>query len=204
MGMETSLWGIEFGLSYPILLEEILKIKGDFQIHVAQFQPTGIKRYYDELLRLFSNKRVSDIQLPIQTTSQRIMRMMKRQELSAYVGPFIEELRKKNQRSVLRTDLIICWPSETKTERLNSLNFAGKYFDEIALYTIELNKDLPAWKFKDDAYSIEEMDKIRFESRKYLEEKYPNVVVHSGQQDDDKMESAEKKRIALRKLKASL
>ena len=204
MGMETSLWGIELGLSYPILLEEILKIKGDFQIHVAQFQPTGIKRYYDELLKLFSNKRVTDIQLPIQTTSKRIMRMMKRQELSAYVGPFIKELRKINQRSVLRTDLIICWPSETQEERFDSLNFAGDHFDEIALYTIELNKDLPAWKFKEDAYTNDEMNELRFSSRKYLEEKFPNVVVHSGQQDDDKMELAEKKRIALRESKASL
>tara|TARA_B100000963_G_C22639517_1_gene679590 strand:- start:752 stop:1999 length:1248 start_codon:yes stop_codon:yes gene_type:complete len=204
MGMETSLWGIELGLNYPILVNEILKIKGDFQIHVAQFQPTGIKRYYDDLLKAFSNKRFTDIQLPIQTTSKRIMRMMKRQELSAFVGPFIKELRKKNIRALLRTDLIICWPTETKEERYDSLDFAGKYFDEISLYTIELNKDLPAWEYKDDAYSLEEMNLYRSESKKYLEAKYPGVVVSTGQQEEDSMETAEAKRINLRKFKASL
>ena len=101
MGMETSLWGIEFGSSYPELLNEILNLDKNIQVHVAQFQPTGIKRYYDDLLELFSNKRVTDIQLPIQSTSKRIMRMMRRQELSSYVGPFMQELRKRNQDQFL-------------------------------------------------------------------------------------------------------
>ena len=132
------------------------------------------------------------------------MRMMKRQELSSYVGPFMHELRKRNPRSVLRTDLIICWPTETYEERIDSLNFAGRYFDEIALYSIELSPDLPAWKYKKDALSEEETEMIRKESKSYILNKYPNVVVHSGQQDDDSMESAEKKRIELRKKKYSL
>tara|TARA_B100001248_G_scaffold259460_1_gene245532 strand:- start:42 stop:1238 length:1197 start_codon:yes stop_codon:yes gene_type:complete len=204
MGMETSLWGVEFGSSYPKLLEEVLKLDKNIQVHVAQFQPTGIKRYYDDLLKLFSNKRVTDIQLPIQSTSQRIMRMMKRQELSQYVGPFMQELRKRNPRSVLRTDLIICWPTETAKERIDTLNFAGKYFDEIALYTIELSPDLPAWKYKKDALNEKDTEKIRLESKNYLLTNFPNVFVHSGQQDDDSMGAAEKKRIELRKKKYSL
>ena len=48
------------------------------------------------------------------------MRMMRRQELSSYVGPFMQELRKRNPRSVLRTDLIICWPTENTKKELNS------------------------------------------------------------------------------------
>ena len=64
------MWGIEFGSSYPELLNEILNLDKNIQVHVAQFQPTGIKRYYDDLLELFSNKRVTDIQLPIQSTSK--------------------------------------------------------------------------------------------------------------------------------------
>jgi tRNA A37 methylthiotransferase MiaB len=201
MGMETSLWGIEFGSSYPELLKEILNLDKNIQVHVAQFQPTGIKRYYDSLLELFSNKRVTDIQLPIQSTSKRIMRMMKRQELSSYVGPFMQDLRKRNPRAVLRTDLIICWPTETLNERIDSLNFAGKYFDEIALYTIELSPDLPAWEYQKDALDEKETEIIRRESKNHLLENFKNIVVHSGQQDDDSMESAEKKRIELRKKK---
>ena len=66
MGMETSL-GIEFGSSYPELLNEILTDK-NIQVHVAQFQPTGIKRYI--IFLNFSPIKDTDIQLPIQSTSK--------------------------------------------------------------------------------------------------------------------------------------
>mgnify|MGYP000421629809 FL=1 len=203
MGMETSMYGMDVGSSYPELLRAVLEYSDTYEVHVAQFQPQGIYRYYDELLELFKNKRVSDIQTPIQSTSPRIMKMMNRREHSEYVGPFMEELRKVNTRAILRTDLIIGWPTETEAERLHTLDFAGRHFDEIALYSIELHPDLPAWKYKDDAFSDEELERIRRDSVAYLNDNY-NVVVHSGQQDDNTMKEAEAKRMALRQARAAM
>ncbi len=202
MGMETSLYGIDVGSSYPELLLKVLEYDESYQVHVAQFQPMGIYMYYDELLELFKNKRVTDIQTPIQSTSQRIMKMMRRRELSEYVGPFMKEVRDNNPRAILRTDIIIGWPTETEEERINSLNFAGKYFDEIALYSIELHPDLPAWQYQKDAFSDDELENIRKESVEYLKSNF-DVVVHSGQQDDNTMKDAEKKRKKLRQLRAA-
>lgn len=203
MGMETSLYGIDVGTTYPELLSTVLDFNDSYEVHVAQFQPQGIYRYYDELLQLFKNKRITDFQIPIQSTSSRIMKMMNRKELSEYVGPFMQEVRTANTRAVLRTDVIIGWPTETEEERLNSLDFAGKYFDEIALYTIELHPDLPAWKYNDDAFSDEELSIIRGQSVDYINERY-DVVVHCGQQDDNTMKKAEAKRISLRLARASM
>ena len=201
MGMETSMYAMDVDSSYPELLREILDYSDTYEVHVAQFQPMGIHRYYDDLLELFKNKRVTDIQLPIQSVSARIMKMMNRREFSAEVGPFMKELRAINTRAVTRTDLIIGWPSETKEERIASLDFAGQHFDEIAAYSIELHPDLPAWKFRDLAFTPAQLEEIRLESVAYLNKNY-NVVVHSGQQDDNTMESAEQKRIDLRKAKS--
>ena len=128
------------------------------------------------------------------------MKMMRRRELSKYVGPFMTEVRKYNPRAILRTDVIIGWPTETPEERLHSLDFAGKHFDEIALYSIELHPDLPAWEYKKDSFSDEELETIRKDSVRYLNENY-NVVVHSGQQDDNTMKQAEEKRKQLRETK---
>lgn len=203
MGMETSLYGIDVGSSYPDLLRKVLEYDDSYQVHVAQFQPMGIYMYYNELLELFKNKRVTDIQTPIQSTSERIMKMMRRRELSEYVGPFMKEVRNSNPRAILRTDVIIGWPTETEEERINSLDFAGKHFDEIALYSIELHPDLPAWQYQKDAFSDDELENIRKESVKYLNENY-NVVVHSGQQDDNTMKKAEEKRKKLRQLRSAL
>jgi tRNA A37 methylthiotransferase MiaB len=204
MGMETSLYGPDVGSNYPELLKAVLDYNDSYEVHVAQFQPDGINRYYDKLLSLFQNKRVTDIQIPIQSTSPRLMKMMNRQEHSHKIGPFMKSVREFNTRAILRTDIIIGWPTETEEERIATLDFAGNIFDEIALYTIELSPARPAWKFQKDAFSEEELAKIRQSSIDYINSKYSNVVVHSGQQDDNTMKAAEKKRMELRKSREAL
>jgi len=201
MGMETALYGIEVGSSYPEMLRKILDFSDTYEVHVAQFNPHGIHLYYDKLLPLLQNTRVSDIQIPIQSTSTRLLQMMNRKNFSEEVGTFMSAVRAANRRAVLRTDLIVGWPTETEEERRASLDFAGRHFDEIAVYTIELSPDLPAWKYQDQAFSNEELARILAESRDFL--KAYNVVVHSGQQDDNTMTSAEEKRKKLRMQKAS-
>lgn len=199
MGMETSLYGIDVNSNYPQLLRAVLDFNDSYEVHIAQFQPDGINRYFDDLLPLFQNKRVTDIQTPIQTTSKRIMKMMNRQEHSHRIWPFMKAVREVNTRTILRTDLIIGWPTETEEERIASLDFAANLFDEIALYTVELSPARPAWKYQKDAYSDEELVQIRKSSIDYLQSKYSKVIVHSGQQDDNSMKIAEKKRMELRK-----
>ena len=196
MGMETALYGKDVGSSYPELLRTILEFSDSYEVHVAQFNPHGVYMYYDELLPLFSNPRVSDIQVPIQSTSTRLLKMMNCKNYSEQVGPFMAAVRAANRRAVLRTDLIVGWPTETVEERYDSLDFAGQHFDEIATYTIELSPDLPAWKYKDQAYSTEELARVLTEARNYLQRF--NVVAHSGQQDDSAMAAAELKRKQLR------
>ena len=116
----------------------------------------------------------------------------------------MKSVREFNTRAILRTDIIIGWPTETEEERIATLDFAGNIFDEIALYTIELSPARPAWKFQKDAFSEEELAKIRQSSIDYINSKYSNVVVHSGQQDDNTMKAAEKKRMELRKSREAL
>jgi tRNA A37 methylthiotransferase MiaB len=204
MGMETSLWGRDIGSTYPKLLREVLNFNDSYEVHVAQFQPTGLYLYGEKLIDLFKNKRVSDIQMPIQSTSSRIMKMMRRKEYSNHNGPLLQDLRAVNNRAILRTDVIIGWPTETLEERIDSLTFAGTHFDEVALYTIELHPDRPAWKYKDKAFSETELSSIRKESVKFLDENFPEVVVHCGQQDDETMSKAEEKRKILRKKKSKV
>lgn len=196
MGMETALWGPDVGSDFPELLEAILAVGDDFEVHVGQFQPHGLKIYGDRLTQLFCNKRVVDIQIPIQSTSKRIMKMMNRKEHSEAIATHLDTIRRSNTRVILRTDCIVGWPTESTEEREASLNFACRYFDEIAVYAIELNPDLPAWKYNKSAFSSEELGRIVSESSRYVESK--GRIAHSGQQDDASMEAAEAQRKELR------
>ena len=101
-----------------------------------------IHLYGDELWNYLRIKELA-IFKTYSTTSSRIMKMMRRKNIFRS-WPLSKALRKENTRAILRTDLIIGWPTETRQERIKSLHFAGSHFDEIAAYTIELHPDRPA------------------------------------------------------------
>ncbi len=198
-GMETGFYGLEFDTDFAEMLESVLNTSDSFEVHIAQFQPQGIHKLYKKLLPLVQSKRVTDFQIPIQTTSKRLLKMMRRSDQTDKVGPFIDELRKKNTRAILRTDLIVGWPTETMEELDDSLGFAVEHFDEIAVYAIELNPDLPAWKYKDLEFSREEIARRIKYAKKFIESK--GKMAHCGQQDDETMAQVEEKRQKMRQVK---
>ena len=197
MGMETGYYGYDRDTNLAELLFRILnEFPQNFEIQIGQFNPHGLVRDTDKLIEVISNKRVVDMQIPIQSTSTRLLKMMKRPNHKDIVEDFVSTVRNNNPRICFRTDLILGWPTETSDERFESLDFAGRLFNEVATYTIELNPDVPAWRFKDKAFTKEELDEILLNARLYLK-KY-NVFSHSGQQDDASMEIVEQKRREMR------
>lgn len=197
MGMETGYYGYDTDTSLGRLLIKIFDLfPSSFEVQIGQFNPHGLVRDTELLVEAVSNKRVTDMQIPIQSTSTRLLKMMRRPNHQDIVRDFVNRVRSANSRICFRSDLILGWPTETVDERLASLDFAGSLFDEVATYTIELHPDLPAWRFKDSAFSSEQLKTILADSREYLK-KY-NVFTHSGQQDDSEMLEVESKRKELR------
>lgn len=195
-GMETGYYGIEHGTSFPDMLADVLAVDDSFEVHIAQFNPSGIHKFYDEMLPLVQSKRITNFQLPIQTTSTRLLKMMKRPNHFEEVGRFMEGMREKNNRAITRTDLIVGWPTETMAELEHSLAFVVKHFDEIAAYAIELSPDLPAWKYKDQEFDQQELDRRIAFAKDYIESH--GRMAHCGQQDDPTMASVEKRREKMR------
>ena len=200
--METGYYGYDIDTNLAKLLFRILtEFPENFEIQIGQFNPHGLVRDTDKLIEAISSKRVTDMQIPIQSVSTRLLKMMKRPNHKVIVNDFVTAVRENNPRICFRTDLILGWPTETIEERNESLDFAGRLFNEVATYTIELNPDLPAWRYKDQAFTKDQLDSILSDARSYLK-KY-NVFSHSGQQDDASMEIVEQKRREMRSLLSS-
>ena len=89
--------------------------------------------------------------------------------------------------------------TETEKERQASLEFAADNFDEVAVYSIEFNKDLPAWKYADQQFKKSEIDKIQKDCKNYLIER--GKMAHAGQQEDEPALALEANRIKLRESK---
>jgi tRNA A37 methylthiotransferase MiaB len=149
-GTETACYGEDIGTSFAILLDRILGIiNPHVDLHIAQFNPEGLRletdpKYAWYMLSLFADPRVKDIQLPIQTTSPRLLALMNRRYSPDALGRFLTNLIDTGGTS-LRTDLLVGFPTETMEEFAESVTYARRYFDEVAIYRFEMKKGTPVY-----------------------------------------------------------
>ncbi len=202
-GMETAFYGRDIGTSYPHLFKKVKEVNSEFEIHVAQFNPAGILKYYDELLPLFSDERVTDIQIPIQTTSDRLLKLMHRPlRTTEKLKKFLGEIRKNNKKAVLRTDIMVGFPTETMEELTETLHFVSDVYDEVAAYAFEIRKELPVEKMSDRAYTPEELNKRVEFATKFVEDR--GRMAHGGQQSDVSLIEVERRKEDMRRKRREL
>lgn len=181
-GLETGLYGREIGTNFSTLLKNVLDAEGDFEIAVGQFHPSGFEHFEAELIKLFSNPRVVDLQVPIQSTSSRLLGLMTRPALPSRLDQILKEVAIANHGLVLRTDLIVGFPSESFDEFSDTVDFAAEYFDEISIYCFESKNGLAAAEM-DNIVPKQEIERRRDYAIKILSER--GKLSHCGSQKDE-------------------
>jgi MiaB/RimO family radical SAM methylthiotransferase len=198
-GMETAYYGLDIKTDYPSLLKKVLDFNKSYEVHVAQFHPAGVLKYYDRLLPFLQNDRVTDIQIPIQTTSDRLLKLMRRPPGTDTIADFLSEVKKVNKVAVLRTDIMVGFPSETMEELDKTLDFVTDVFDEVAVYGFEMRKGLAAQKLMGQAFSGEEIERRVAYGTRIVEAR--GAMAHGGQQSDVSLIEVERRKQAIREAK---
>jgi tRNA A37 methylthiotransferase MiaB len=196
-GLDTASYGREIGENFGRLLSAVLSSVGDEVVfHIAQFNPEGLGsgEDFESMLRACSDHRVVDIQLPVQTASERLLGLMKRDYRIASVRSFVERLRAGNPKVFLRTDVMLGFPTETPAEVDATVGLVAELFDEAAVYIYERKSGTPIADVPPE-WEISQADKKQ--RLKLVTEllQAADVLVHSGGQrissllDADKVKS---------------
>jgi MiaB/RimO family radical SAM methylthiotransferase len=193
VGNEVGAYGIDIGTTYPKLLKSVMEVDTSFDVHVTQLHPAWVIKYWEELLSLLSDTRVSDIQIPIQTTSKRLLKLMRRPENTEKVLEFLQLIRKKNKRAVFRTDILVGFPTETMGELKETLEKITKVFDEITVYGFERKTGVPLEKMRLEFYTPEEINKHVDFALKYASEK-GCLITRGGQVPVEEMKKENKRK----------
>lgn len=181
-GIDTASWGRDTGKTFSDLLKSVLEdLREDISVHIAQFNPEGLMDDFYQLVELCKDKRVKELQLPIQTTSQRLLGMMKRYYSIDSVRDFIKSVKSENNGIMFRTDIMVGFPTETVEELNDSIDFAINHFDEVAVYGFEMKDNTEIAALEISGYSNEEIEERRSYAYEKIREK--NLLVHSGGQD---------------------
>jgi len=178
-GNDTGSYGIDIGTTYPELLREVLRIAPS--IHVTQVNPQWVYKYWDELLILLKNPKIKDFQVPIQSASDKVLRLMERGPVVKKLRPFFEDLRLARPDLLMRTDLILGYPTATDDEEQESLDYAGEIFDEVAVHAFEVFQHARIAKMDIEFYSQEEVDRRLERGLGYLA-RFPDLLIHRGGQ----------------------
>ena len=146
VAQETTLYGVDiYGKkALPDLVHELSKISGIEWIRLLYCYPEEIT---DEIIEAIKNeKKVCHyIDLPIQHSSDAILRKMARKTNQAELRERIARLRKEIPDITLRTTLITGFPGETEEDFKELYNFVDEMeFDRLGVFTYSAEEGTPA------------------------------------------------------------
>ena len=146
VAQETTLYGVDiYGKkALPELVHELSKISGIEWIRLLYCYPEEIT---DEIIDAIKNeKKVCHyIDLPIQHSSDAILRKMARKTNQAELRERIAKLRKEIPDITLRTTLITGFPGETEEDFKELYNFVDEMeFDRLGVFTYSAEEGTPA------------------------------------------------------------
>ena len=148
LGDDCGSYGLDIGTDLAELLNEIDKIKGNYRIDIHYFEPSRLEVLFPKINKTVF-KRIYAIRIPIQSISQRIIKLMNRKYDVKKVFKIIKEIKKISPSIILRTHFIYCYPTETREEFIENINYPNlRYFDQIHYYRYSARKGTPAAKLK--------------------------------------------------------
>ena len=126
------------------LLDAVQEIKGLERIRFTSPHPKG---YGDDLIEAYARlpKLVESAHLPVQSGSDRVLKLMHRGYTRArYVG-IIEKLRRARPEIGISTDIIVGFPGETGDDFEQTLSLAHEVeFDQAYIFKYSQRRDTPA------------------------------------------------------------
>lgn len=198
-GNDTGSYGTDIGnITFPELLRRILEISP--KIHLSQLNPDWVYEYRKEFAQLFMDKKIKDLQVLIQTVSERLLDIMKRKPVVMKLKPFLKKLRENRSDIVFRTDIMVGFPTATEAEEMNTFEFVAELFDEVAIHGFERFAHTEIEKMNLPFYPQHIIDERMQEALDFFRQ-YPKILVHHGGQRYKKLIDMEKPKDDLRRAK---
>jgi len=114
-------YGLDVGMTFPDLLESLLSVPGEYTIDIECLHPYWLIRYIDRMQPFIQDRRINMMQIPLQSGSDRILKLMNRRHSTADLTDALKKVRNLNGKTSLYTHVIAGFPTETDAEFRESL-----------------------------------------------------------------------------------
>ncbi|HBF37486.1 MAG TPA: tRNA (N(6)-L-threonylcarbamoyladenosine(37)-C(2))-methylthiotransferase MtaB [Firmicutes bacterium] len=151
-GIHLGHYGKDLNSQLDDLLEQLLKIAGDYRIRLGSLEPKDVT---DELLNLIgSEERICQhLHIPLQSGSDRILQKMGRNYDLSYYSDLIRRARKVNPLMSIGTDLIVGFPGESDLDFEDTCRFVeSQQFSKVHVFRFSPRSGTPAATMPDQVF----------------------------------------------------
>jgi tRNA-2-methylthio-N6-dimethylallyladenosine synthase len=165
LGQNVDAYGkdLKDGSSLAKLLEEASKIEGIERIWFLTSYPTD---FSDELIEVIARnpKVAKSVHLPVQSGSNRILKLMNRRYTKEEYLALLERIRSKVPDVAISSDIIVGFPTETEEDFMETIDLVEKaQFERLNLAIYSPREGTVAWKhYKDDVPYEEKVRRMQF------------------------------------------
>lgn len=121
---DVGAYGLDRGTNIAELMGSITDIEGDFRVRIGMLNPEHLWRYIDLFAKyLREDKFYRFVHLPVQSGSDRVLRIMGREYSIEQIYGYLDYLRSSIEGLGFMTDIIVGYPSESVEELGQTLDF---------------------------------------------------------------------------------
>ena len=175
---DNGCYGYDINTDLSKLLNEIIKIEGNYQIRVGMGNPQHIIKILPDLIESYkSNKIQKFLHIPLQSGSDKILKHMLRMHNKETFLNIINSFRKKIPNIHIATDIIVGYPIETEKDFQETMDLLEQIKPEViniskfarrpGTYATEKLKPLTTQEIKRRS---RELTKLKLKLRKELNE----------------------------------
>ena len=120
-GIHTGNYGRDLGISLSYLLKKLVTIENLKRIRISSIEITELD---DEFMELLKNEKiiVDHMHIPLQSGSDKILKLMNRKYDKAYFIDKLEQIRQIRENISITTDVIVGFPNETLEDFLECID----------------------------------------------------------------------------------
>lgn len=164
-------YGVDINTDFAELLNKLHKAtKKEFKLNLCYFEPSRLVKLYPKINKDVIKERLYFISIPLQSTSQRIIKLMNRNYNVKSVLKIVKEIKSLNPKIYLDSYTLYGFPSETREEFLDTFRLKD-YFDKIIYLYYSDRENIKSSKLKNKITRNEIMYRTRLILQKSKKDK---------------------------------
>jgi MiaB/RimO family radical SAM methylthiotransferase len=191
-------YGFDIDTDLAELLEELLRLEGDFRIRIGMMNPDHLMKIKNKLFEAMDNpKMFKFLHLCVQAGSNRILEAMNRNYKAEEFISLVKQFREKFPFSTFSTDIIVGFPGENDRDYWDTLDVVRKVSPDVLNINrfwarprtpaAKLKKRVPSEEIKRRSRVLTEIfhNIAKMQNEKWIGWKGEILIDEKGKNEDD-------------------